>query len=493
MQGLIMSGYFHLPHAAFLLLSLRPAGAGPHDPAPHAARAWLGAVADRVTDGDARDPECLNVAVTAAGLRALSLADAALEQFARPFVVGMACRSRFLGDDEDGAVPKDWRWRGGVDGKPDVPGTVHALLMVYAQDKDALAAALGRERGLLAAAGVREVAAIPLAPFAETEWPDPRTGERVAARREPFGFADGGSQPVLMDYAAGAARGWGRHGIAAGDVVLGRLNAYGESGPGILVGGSDHETHALRRARRAGDALHDLGRNGTYLVLRQVRQDVAAFWRDVAEQAARFGVKAEWLAEKLVGRTLNGDVLQPGGPRPRAADGGPDNEFDFYAGDRTGRGCPVGSHIRRANPRDGLTPPEHDGSPDEIRQAVNRHRILRRGRPYGPPSPGPGAAEGEADAVERGLAFVCLNADIERQFEFIQHTWLNNRMFAALQDETDGLVGPPGPVTIPADPVRLRPVLQQHVTPVGGEYFFLPSRSALRYLAGLPLHAARAA
>jgi deferrochelatase/peroxidase EfeB len=113
------------------------------------------------------------------------------------------------------------------------------------------------------------------------------------------------------------------------------------------------------------------------------------------------------------------------------------------------------------------------------------HRILRRGRPYGPPLADP--PEPGSDDAERGLVFMCLNTDIERQFEFVQHTWLNNPSFAGLDGEVDPAVGPQreggGLFTVPDRPVRYKVAgLPRFVTTRGGVYFFLPSVRALTYL-----------
>ena len=114
-------------------------------------------------------------------------------------------------------------------------------------------------------------------------------------------------------------------------------------------------------------------------------------------------------------------------------------------------------------------------------------RILRRGRPYGLAVADPPNQPGEEPDAERGLLFICLNSDIERQFEFVQQTWLNNPFFAGLNGEVDPVVGTPpppnGPFTVPADPIRRRLAgLGGYVTVRGGAYFFLPGIRALRYL-----------
>ena len=127
----------------------------------------------------------------------------------------------------------------------------------------------------------------------------------------------------------------------------------------------------------------------------------------------------------------------------------------------------MGAHTRRANPRDSLEP----GSPLQL-AISNRHRILRVGRPFIP--------ERKCDP---GLLFMCINADIERQFEFLQQTWLLGPNFHGLEDEIDPIVGYRGPndsmsVPTPNGPVRMSG-LAKFVTVRGGGYFFIPSRSAL--------------
>jgi deferrochelatase/peroxidase EfeB len=134
--------------------------------------------------------------------------------------------------------------------------------------------------------------------------------------------------------------------------------------------------------------------------------------------------------------------------------------------------CPFGAHIRRANPRD--TFGANDDSKLEI---VNRHRILRIGRPYVP----------SRENGRPGLMFMCLNADIERQFEFLQGTWIQNGDFQGLSGERDPLTGsgarcggftiptPAGPLTVGG--------MQDFVRVLGGGYFFMPGRSALTFLA----------
>ena len=86
------------------------------------------------------------------------------------------------------------------------------------------------------------------------------------------------------------------------------------------------------------------------------------------------------------------------------------------------------------------------------------------------------------DGKERGLLFICLNTDIARQFEFVQQTWLLNSDFATLFGEVDPLIGPHGRMTIAEQPLRRTVHVKTFVKMAGGDYFFLPSLPALRYL-----------
>ncbi len=165
-----------------------------------------------------------------------------------------------------------------------------------------------------------------------------------------------------------------------------------------------------------------------------------------------------------------------------------------YGRDEDGLRCPLGAHVRRANPRDGLG---WQGRP------TKRHRIVRRSMPYGPErydiSKGPQSIRdlGIEDEKERGIMFVCHQASIARQFEFIQTSWLNDGDPFWLGEERDllavGAQEPPSPdlmrnppaarLTIQGEPPRFLVPQEPFVTTRGGEYYFTPGLSALRALA----------
>ncbi len=485
-QGLIASAFAHLPEAIALFVELPPQAGG----------AWLGKLSARVpiTDAKGRAPGSSSaIAFTASGLMAMGLPRAVMAGFSPQFVEGMRepGRQRRLGDDNPSMVINGGPlWSGnaplptGADASQAVPSTkltVHVLLLLYEADDAALQTLAADARQTVSDSGVTIVHEIRLSLHA-----DPRIADNP---REHFGFADGLSQPVPFGAPIVSKAGVPYpidplHGIAAGDLLLGHVNAHGEPAPGPLVPDANIANGPERVLPNDGvpHGMRDLGRNGSYLVVRELRQDVAAFWRsldDAAAAIARPGIDADWLATRIIGRDRDGKPLVPPEAVPVADQGDPSNDFRFVPHDMHGLTCPMGSHMRRANPRDGLAPTANDAS--ALLHAANNHRLMRRGRKYGAPIADPRVDDGE----NRGLLFMCLNTDLPRQFEFVQQTWMLNPGFAVLDGETDPLMGPPGTMTIPFSPLRLRPQVQTYVRLAGGDYFFVPSLPALRYLAAL--------
>ena len=249
----------------------------------------------------------------------------------------------------------------------------------------------------------------------------------------------------------------------------------------------------------------DVGRNGTYLVFRQLGQDVRGFWQFIYRATGGEPAAMDQLSSAFIGRTRSGEPLVT--PAGHAPDGS--NRFTFDS-DPRGVVCPVGAHIRRSNPRN----TDYPGRPtgvwkllaalggstkgfrDDLVSPVRFHRVLRRGREYGPLlSPADALQPAPPDDPERGLHFACLNANIGRQFEFLQNAWLTSTTFADFKGETDPIVGLREPVpgcpasgdfTMPraGGPALRVTGLPQFVTVRGGEYFFLPGLRSLRYLAG---------
>jgi Dyp-type peroxidase family len=462
-QGILLSAYGKLPHARFLLLAFDDA------PSP---RDWLGRIAAEIRSAKQRAATtdvAVQVAFAFAGLERLGLSWQALKGFSREFREGMAGsarRARKLGDI--GANSSDnWQWGG-----PNTP-VVHAILMLFAPTGGELERLCSAHGALLAEFGIRILRTL--------------DSPALPNYKEHFGFRDGVSQPKIEGVSSNAAR---HETVKAGEFVLGYPNERREYTARPLLDPIEDKGGVLPRAEDDG-SLRDLGRNGSYLVLRQLRQDVASFW-SWTRTAAAGGSSEERvrIGAKMIGRWPGGAPLathatNPGGDST-------DNDFLYHERDRHGLGCPVGAHIRRANPRDSRPPKP---GTDESLQINRRHRLLRRGRPFGPPlTPALDTAsllDAADDGCERGLYFACLNADISRQFEFVQQTWVHNSNFDGLMGETDPLIGIRGPdssnFTIPEEPVRKRyRGLPEFVRVQGGAYFFLPGIRALHYLAGSP-------
>jgi deferrochelatase/peroxidase EfeB len=487
MQGLLYTGYSTLTEACFLLLRVT-------DPA--AARAWLAAVG--VTTADRRNvATALQVALTVDGMQGLGVAPATIAGFSAEFLTGMAgqeSRSRRLGDVGPNA-PTQWTWGA-------VPP--HVVVLLYAA-----------KGGLAALRQQVETAAFAQA-FALLRVLD--TSDMGG--HEPFGFTDGVSQPSIDWHAKRspdeeAILPYGNL-ISAGEFVLGYPNEYGQYTDRPLLDANDPAASILPPAADVPDR-RDLGRNGSYLVLRELRQDVRAFWRCAAAHAED-PAGARQLAEVMVGRRLGGQPLEQLSAAPIEGVGPApsdiaNNQFT-YADDAAGLRCPIGAHVRRANPRTGDMPGVPLGTltrlvrmigigktnlQDDLIAASRFHRLLRRGREFGKALAPEEAMRADAPDPSAGLHFICLNASIARQFEFIQNAWLQSPKFAGLGDEADPLTANRQPVpggdgaitatdnfSLPQqNGVRRRITgLPPFITVAGGGYFFLPGVRALRYLAG---------
>jgi Dyp-type peroxidase family len=437
---------------------------------------------------------CANVAFTHAGFAKLGLPAVTLAGFAAPFQEGMSepSRARRLGDDGESA-PERWQW-----GRPEDP--VHGLLAVFAGDGDADAEDWVRIEEFISSElcsdhGVR------LFTLLDT------VASNRTRRKEHFGFRDGIANPRL----SGIARQGQDDVIASGEFVLGYENEYGKYPMSPEVSATSRAAELLPKAI-VRDGFRDFGRNGSYLVFRQLSQDVKGLWRYLDSAKSKVPdappglAGAEWLGAKMVGRWRNGTPLSryPDAPGPQRDED--DNAFAYGEHDDAfGARCPIGSHIRRTNPRDTALPIPHDpelsGTPEveSVRNArlalSNKHRLMRRGRAYGEPlDPDyePEAMLRADDSGERGLHFLCFNANISRQFEFVQSNWAQNPTFAGLSRDPDPLTSCQRRFPFPAATFTLQgcPPRRVHGVPRvielrGGAYFFMPSRSALSYLSQL--------
>jgi Dyp-type peroxidase family len=281
--------------------------------------------------------------------------------------------------------------------------------------------------------------------------------------------------------------------VKPGEFILGYRNEANAFPTSPYIPADHYDEPADEKSRlpaRVTDSQRiDFGRNGTYLVLRQLRQEVEQFKKYLEAQAPGTSDEAkaerELIKAKMVGRWPSGAPLvkAPAADKPALAT---DNDFGFHESDRYGHACPVGSHIRRSNPRDSLVDELRGIGPEEALRRSRRHRLIRRGRLYD----STGSEDAEEARAGKGVLFICLNANIQDQFEFVQHNWVNAPTFGGLEGETDPLVGPRPdsgghcPMTIPgAHGTRRLHGLPRFVEAIGGAYFFMPGVRALRYLA----------
>ena len=489
LQGIVRFAHGRLSETRFLLLDVIDA---------EAARGWLRSAPVTTAESASPMPDtALQVAFTASGLRALEVSDAVIDRFSDEFVAGMAAdgsRSRRLGDT--GANdPNNWAW-GGPNGEPP-----HMLLALYA-----------RNGGL---------------PDWQTKVKDTDFEQafrvRVTlpteslGRIEHFGFVDGISQPKI-DWQGELStdihtRDRYANLLAVGEVVLGYPNEYGLYTDRPLIDPKSDPRAAVLPAAEDHPEYRDFGRNGCYLVLRQLHQDVPKFWQFIDREAGSDVEKREQLAAAMVGRQRNGRPLVPPTNEPiqgieSSGDSAEMNQFTFE-NDPDGRQCPIGAHIRRSNPRTGDFPQRVTGKlsrviqifgfgrrhrRDDLVASTRFHRIVRRGRTYGPLLAPEDAVKPDAPEKERGLEFICLVANISRQFEFVQHAWSMGAKFGGVRDESDPLLGNREPLLngAPTDhfhmpqadgPARCIQGLPQFVTVRGGAYFFMPNIRALRYIA----------
>ena len=449
-QGNILNGY-RFEHAAYLFL---------HAASAEAARACLRELAGRVTTAvpwPGEPPQTtLNVAVTFSGFERLGLPAALLDRFPEAFGANVAERSADLLGDTGRSDPAEW-----ADGLG--TGEAHLLLTVHARTETDLAEACAEQRRRVEASG------------GELSIVHERLAHALEGKREHFGYADGFAQPHiegvprLTGHRTATTRGQGVPVDGSGWRPL----KVGE----FLLGYPDEDGQV--------DTEPDpgLSRNGTYVVYRELRQDVAGFRKGLEEAAAASGLSKELVAAKVVGRWRDGTPLalspdyDPPDDLADRADRDPPNDFRYLPHDREGYRCPVGAHIRRTNPRDAF------GSVGELSA---RHRIIRRGMPYGDPLP-----PGTEDDADRGLVFVCFNADIQRQFETVQAAWCNDGDAFGLGEDRDYLLGDTGgsgKMTIPVSGSYPRFVDAQPeiVLTRGAEYLFAPGIAALHRLAAEP-------
>ena len=450
----------------------------------------------------------LNLAFTYCGLKALGVPTRTLRGLPDEFMDSMAGRCKITGDNTPQNPLAGWDpvWDPKGRGKD-----VHILVMFNGQmgpdgqPVPELAQAQARIEAICAELnGGVELLAGHRGP--EPNWQQLgalRDSSGLPCTKEHFGFTDAISDPVFdgqypkehekeRAVGSGATDGAGNwRPLAAGEFLLGWPDESQEI-PGAAM-------------------PLDFSRNGTFVAYRKLHQDVAGFNQWVDATAAKLQqiwrlaspeIARETLLAKMAGRWSDGVPLTVA-PDHAAwekfnTECAPDQEghvvrdesararalVDFgYRDDQDGLKCPLGSHIRRSNTRDMLDPKGDSENPESRMGSAlnNRRRILRRGLPYGHAN--------DADG-EHGIIMLVVCASLQRQFEFVQQQWLNYGLDANSGNDTCPLVGNHGEdekYVIPADPKSGNPPfiatgLKQFVSTRGGDYFFMPSMTALRML-----------
>jgi Dyp-type peroxidase family len=416
-------------------------------------RAWLRRMCKRV---NARPEEhgtrfTVNIGFTYEGLKALGLSQRSLDSFPEAFRVGMRGRASFVGDVGPHAPE---HWEGGLGG-PDI----HGMGWIRTDSAEGREQATRIVRAEMAATGGVEIRFVQDTMALAHE-------NGIGSEGEHFGFADPISQPPIEGAPAPSY---------PGDGVLQEDGMWRPLKPGEFLLG--YEDEADPAGTLAPEPL-ELRLNGAYMVFRKLYQDVAAFRRYLVTAAkALYGsddhYHQELVAAKIMGRWRSGcplDLSPDKDDRTIAADAQRRNNFT-YAGDDAGLRCPLGAHLRRSNPR---------ATPLKRATAVRRHRLIRRGVEYGAHLP-----DGvlEDDGVDRGLVNLFIQADIERQFEFVQREWMKGGEFIGLdpseQDPINGVGGEGSQMVVPGAKQPFLFDLPTFVKVKGGEYLFVPGLKAL--------------
>lgn len=467
-------------------------------------------VGDKIAE---RPRVAVNIAFTWHGLLALGVPVRTLRGMPDEFVDGMANRAAVLGDDFFKQRGKFWDevWTKAGSGYSRHPDRIHVLIMLNAQmsadgtavgeleTKTSEIVELASSNGLRLLAG-HNLAGQPRQPFQDLSAILERdgNGDLVPTPKEHFGFTDAIGNPVFEgQYPGGKDRDY-----AIGQGALDGKGKWRPLAAGEFLLGYPDESQEIAEAA----VPLAFSRNGTFMAYRKLHQNAAAFRKFLDRAAADFGTVfgIENVAEaratlmaKMAGRWPDGVPLARA---PTAAEwkqfniDHPESDrearaaalADFAFGDDPdGIKCPPTAHIRRANMRDTQGPLEASGS-----ALNNRHRILRRGLPYG------ASPDDTRDRDDHGIVMLALCASLARQYEFVQQQWINHGNDAGAGNDTCPIIGnhadragqgPKAKFVIPADPASGHPPfivegIPQFVEPRGGDYFFVPSMTALRLI-----------
>ncbi len=474
-QGFILRGY-RMPMVRHFLLTVGvPAAArkllgrlvsGDESDAPQITTAedWHVGFAPGPGDNPAEAPRrkpdyCLNVGITWPGMVALEIKDrvptVSFKSFGA-FTAGAAARAKLVGDTGPSA-PENWV--GGF-GK----GSDHVLVTLHALSPDSMEIYSNRLAALFAEANAfRE-----LWRMDGMAWIEMKDGKPSPCAKVPFGYTDGISITTIH-----------------GGPEHYPPDHQKPCDPWLFVLRDEAENYFVPEPK-------ELGLNGSFAVFKMIMTDVVGFENFL--QSNKDKIDPELLAAKICGRWRNGVplALSPDTDTPRG--GIPLEQLNDYeyvnadgSGDPKGLRCPVGSHMRRINPRG--QPVTGQGEPGG---SNNTHRLIRRGMPYGPNYD----PKQPYDGIERGLLGYFINSSIENQYEFVLSQWVNEAEFAGAvrlpPKSKDPMVGTQDPAqsifVIPqangAPPIKLTG-FSTFVTTKAAAYCFLPSITAIKFISNL--------
>lgn len=435
-QGNILAG-FNTRFQCFLCLRFG------EDPNLEVMRSWAGRLADEVSSfrqvkaqrGVIRDsaPNAqLTWVMAAIGYRLVSFLRPDAKFLSRAFRNGF--RSRRHGVMADDTDLSSWAVGGLADNEADI------LFVIAGNDKSAVEARAdeledaGHQAGLKSS--YREM------------------GIRLEDEQEHFGFRDGIAQPKVDLQEDG-------NGIPAGQFIFGHKDLDAKV------------PHALHMQLPA-----ELNSDGTLISFRRLRQDVKEFrtFRDAQLEKLKANwpdLTAEHLEALIVGRWPKGQLVSV--QNPSAGELPPDIDGFDFSEDLDAEGCPFTAHIRTVNPR--------NGGGDVVKP--ERRQFLRRGIPFGTPY------TDETAQNERGLLFVALQTEIERQVDFVTQIWMNSQDRPNIGNDLlvgRGFAPRRGTLAINrgSETAEISTDANRWVTPTGGAYFFAPSIKGLRSLGHKP-------